>query len=49
MAEVATEAKPATSAAEDTVKRKSAEPNIVSGGHVVAPNEYARRNQTMYQ
>src|SRR6202163_582707 len=39
MAEAATAAKtakPAASTAEDTLKRKSADPNIISGGHLVA-------------
>jgi acetolactate synthase-1/2/3 large subunit len=38
MAEAATAqaAKPAQSTAEDTLRRKSADPNIVSGGHLVA-------------
>jgi acetolactate synthase I/II/III large subunit len=36
MAEVATRAQPATTTAEDTLARKSADPNIVSGGHLVA-------------
>jgi hypothetical protein len=51
MAEVATKEKPAITTAEDALKRKSADPNIVSGDHLVAPNEYApgTKNQTMYK
>src|SRR6266568_4767423 len=37
MAEAAVkEARPATTTAEDTLKRKSADPNVISGGHLVA-------------
>jgi acetolactate synthase-1/2/3 large subunit len=35
-AAAASKAKPAVSTAEDTLKRKSADPNIISGGHLVA-------------
>src|SRR5262249_982621 len=36
MAEAATKPKPVSTTAEDTLARKSADPNIVSGGHLVA-------------
>jgi hypothetical protein len=35
-ATAASKAKRAASTAEDTLKRKSADPNIISGGHLVA-------------